>query len=100
MIPASHVLLVALVQFTIGLVGLLVRRAGMVALVSSLVMLNAVLLALCAVVSGPVATGAQAAGVALLAVMVALALSGAAVLYTFHRFRRAVALDEHDRMKR
>ena len=30
MIPSSHVLLLGLLQFTIGLVGLLLRRPGMV----------------------------------------------------------------------
>jgi NADH-quinone oxidoreductase subunit K len=99
LIPASHVLLLALLLFTIGLVGLLVRRAGMIALVSSLIMLNAVGLALCAVMADPAFTGAQTAGFVLLAIMVALALVGAAVLYAFHRFRRAVTLDEHDRMR-
>ena len=100
MIPASHVLLIALIQFGIGLVGVLVRRAGMTVLVSALIMLNGVLLALCAVLIGPDGSGSQTAGVVILACMVALALVGAASLYRFHRFRRAVALDEHDRMRR
>lgn len=100
MIPASHVLLVAILQFGIGLVGLLVRRAGMVVLVSALIMLNGVLLALCAVMIGPDGASSQTAGVVILACMVALGLTGAAILFRFHRFRRAVALDEHDRMRR
>ncbi len=100
MIPASHVLLLALLQFIVGLTGVLVRRAGMVVLVSALVMLNGVLLALCAVLAGPSGTGSQTAGVVILAVVVAVALIGAAVLYGFHRFRRVVAVDEHDRLGR
>ncbi len=100
MIPASHVLLLAMLQFIIGLTGVLVRRAGMVVLVSALIMLNGVLLAFCAVLAGPFGTGSQTAGMVILAVMVAVALVGAAVLYSFHRFRRAVAVDEHDRLRR
>ena len=30
MIPVSHILILALLQFTIGLLGLMLRRAGMV----------------------------------------------------------------------
>lgn len=100
MIPSSHVLLIALIQFGIGLVGVLVRRAGVVVLVSALIMLNGILLAVCAVLTGPDGASSQTAGVVILACMVALALTGVAILYRFHRFRRAVALDEHDRMRR
>jgi NADH-quinone oxidoreductase subunit K len=100
MIPAEHVLLLAILQFTIGLIGLLTRRSGMIVLVSALIMLNGVLIALGAMVIGSAETGAQSAGVLVLAAMVAVALVGSAVLYSIHRFRRAVALDEHDRMRR
>jgi NADH:ubiquinone oxidoreductase subunit K len=105
LIPWEHVLIFALAQFTIGLLGLLLRRPGMVVLVSSLVMLNGVLLALSVAGMGAGTTtsaGAaehQVAGVVFLALLVALALTGASVLYAFHRFRRTVSVDEHDRMK-
>ena len=100
MIPASHVLLLSILQFVIGLVGMLVRRSGTVVLVSGLIMINSVILALCALGPRVLGAGLQGAGMAVLAVLVSVALVGAAVLYSFHRYRRAVAIDEHDRMKR
>ncbi len=97
MIPSSHVLLLGLLQFTIGLVGLLLRRPGMVVVVSAVVMLNGVLLVVSATVGG--ASSSQVEGIVVLALAVAVALAGAAILYAFHRFRRSVLIDEHDRMK-
>ena len=103
MIPASHILILALLQFTIGLLGLMLRRAGMVVLVSGLIMLNAVLLLVGGASRPDPATGGvqgdPVAGVMVLVVIVAVALCGAAVLYAFYRFRRTVSVDEHDRMK-
>ncbi len=98
MIPTTHILLLALLQFTIGLLGLMLRRAGMVVLVSAVIMLNGVLLALSAATARTGST-LQAQGVVVILIMVAVALSGAAVLYGFSRFRRSVSVDEHDRMK-
>ena len=100
MIPVSHVLLFSVLQFTVGLTGILVRRSGEVAAVCALIMMNSIVLALGAVLVGPDESSAQAAGMVVLACMVSFALVGAAVLYSFHRFKRAVALDEHDRMRR
>jgi NADH:ubiquinone oxidoreductase subunit K len=97
MIPVSHIMILALLQFSIGLLGLLLRRAGMVVLVSVVIMLNGVLLFFCAPSAG--GRGSQMVGVELLALIVAVALTGAAVLYAFHRFRKTVSVDEHDRMK-
>ncbi len=99
MIPVSHVLLFAIVQFTIGLAGMLVRRSGTVVAVCALIMMNSIVLSLGAVLVGPEESSAQAAGMVILACMVAFALISAAVLYSFHRFKRAVALDEHDHMR-
>jgi NADH:ubiquinone oxidoreductase subunit K len=99
MTPASHVLLLAGLQFCLGLVGLLTRRTGSVALASAGVMLAGALLGLC-VLGGGQAEGAQTAGMVLLLALLSLAVVGGVVLYSFHRFRRDVALDEHDRMRR
>jgi len=96
-IPASHVLLLGLAQLLIGLLGLVLRRAGLVVLASGLVMLDGVMLLFCAGIARTGSTS-QAEGVVVLAVIVAVALVGAAVLYSFHRFRRTVVLDEHDRL--
>jgi NADH:ubiquinone oxidoreductase subunit K len=96
-IPSSHVVLLGLLQFTIGLVGLLLRRSGMVVVVSAVVMLNGVLLVLCATAGG--SSPSQVEGVVVLALAVAVALAGASILYAFHRFRKTVLVDEHDRMK-
>ncbi len=99
MTPASHVLLFATLQVLLGLAGLLTRRTGEVALVSGLVMLSGVLMAFCAL-APDLEEGPQAAGVVVLLLLAALAVVGMAVLYAFHRYRRAVVVDEHDRMRR
>lgn len=98
MIPQSHVLFLGLLELTIGLIGLLLRRDAITVLISALVALNSGLLLLCAGPGGAT-TGLQAAGVALLATLAALASIGAAVVYALHRFQRPVSLDEHDRMR-
>lgn len=97
MIPTYHVLLLGMLQFAVGLVGLLLRRPGMVVVVSAVVMLNGVLLILCATASDT--STSQVEGVVILVLAVAVALAGAAILYSFHRFRKTVLVDEHDRMK-
>jgi NADH:ubiquinone oxidoreductase subunit K len=97
-IPADHILLLAVLQFTLGLFGLLLRRAGMIVVVSGLVMWNGVLLAFCAMTERTGSTS-QAEGVVVLVLALTVALCGTAVLYAFHRFRRTVGVDEHDRMK-
>ncbi len=99
MIPVGHVLLIAIIQFTVGLAGLLVRRSGTVASVCALIMMNSIVLSLGAVLEGPEESSAQAAGMVVLGCMVSFSLVAAAVLYSFHRFKRAVAIDEHDRMR-
>jgi NADH:ubiquinone oxidoreductase subunit K len=98
MIPSEHILILAVVQFTIGLIGVLVRRTGSVVVVSALIMFNSNLLAVCAVLAEG-HRGFQSTGAVVLSLMVAVALVGAAILFCFHRFRRAVALDDYDRMK-
>lgn len=97
MIPQNHIMILALLQFTVGLLGLLLRRAGMVVLVSAVVMLNGVLLFFCT--PGAAGRGVHAVGVVILVLVLAIALTGASVLYGFHRFRKTVSVDEHDRMK-
>ena len=49
--------------------------------------------------SGSIRSLVQVEGVVVLALFVAIALAGAAILYAFHRFRKSVLVDEHDRMK-
>jgi NADH:ubiquinone oxidoreductase subunit K len=97
MIPSVHVVILGLLQFAVGLVGLLLRRPGMVVMVSAVVMLNGVLLVLCATAAE--SSLSQVEGVVVLALIVAVALTGSAILYAFHRFRKTVLVDEHDRMK-
>ena len=98
MIPAEHVLLLAIMQFIIGLAGVLVRRSAMVVLVSGLIMLNSILLVFASTLV-EANTSAQTSGVVILVMILAMGLVGSSILFVFHRFRRAVALDEHDRMK-
>jgi NADH:ubiquinone oxidoreductase subunit K len=98
-IPVSHVLLLALMHFIVGLIGLLTRRSGMVVLVSATIMLGGVLLALNTGSDDAAFEDLQSAGVVVLAVMAGLALTGGFVLYAFHGFRRSVALDEHEGLK-
>ena len=97
MIPSVHVVILGLLQFSVGLVGLLLRRPGIVVVVSAVVMLNGVLLVLCATTGE--SSLSQVEGVVVLALIVAVALTGSAILYGFHRFRKTVLVDEQDRMK-
>ncbi|HOX47141.1 MAG TPA: hypothetical protein PK668_26340 [Myxococcota bacterium] len=99
MTPSSHVLLFAVLQVAIGLAGLITRRTGEVAVVSGLVMLSGVLVAFCALARA-LGEGPQAGGVVVLLLLIALAVVGLICLYAFHRYRRAVVVDEHDRMRR
>ncbi|MBN2496195.1 MAG: NADH-quinone oxidoreductase subunit K [Deltaproteobacteria bacterium] len=102
MIPTSHVLLLALVLLSIGLVGIFMRRSGMVVLASTTVCFGGVVVAICTLVQGGEAEGSglQAAGMVVLALAAGVTLVGASALYSFHRFRRSVSVDEHDRLRR
>jgi NADH:ubiquinone oxidoreductase subunit K len=100
MTPFDHVLLLGLLQFVVGLVGLLLRRSGLVVLVSAMVMLSGILLVFGAQGMPGASGGAQASGVVVLVLMVALLVVGTAVLYSFDRFRRTLNVEDHDRMKR
>ena len=71
MIPSIHVLILGLLQFTVGLIGLLLRRPGMVVVVSAVVMLNGVLLVLSATAGE--SSLSQVEGVVVLALIVAVA---------------------------
>ncbi len=105
MIPYAHVLVLALLQFSLGLAGMLLRRSGIVVLVSALVMLNGILLILSVGAGSTFSvfkdhqTICQSAGLVVLAVMIALAAVGICILYTFNRFHKTVDLDEQDRMR-
>lgn len=98
MIPAGHALLLGMAQVGLGLLGILLRREGLVVLASSLLALGGVLVLFCA---GLAETGStsQAEGVVVLVLLVALGLVGSAIVYACHRFRRAVVLDEHDELR-
>jgi NADH:ubiquinone oxidoreductase subunit K len=91
MIPPSHLLLLALIQFLLGLAGLLLRRGGGAVILSALVMTNGVLMAL----------GCQwiSAGVLILGLLLVFALVGAAILFSFYKFQRVVNVEEQDRLK-
>jgi NADH-quinone oxidoreductase subunit K len=99
MIPVEQLLLVAVLQFVLGLSGMLLRRDGITMVVSAAIMLNGVLLAFSAGLDRlPDQEGAEAA-VMILALVIMLLVSGLSVVYSFHRFRRVVLLEEQDRMK-
>jgi NADH-quinone oxidoreductase subunit K len=99
MIPAEQILLVAVLQFVLGLCGIVLRRDGVSLVVSATIMLNGVLLAFGAGLNGsPDQEGAKAV-VPILALVIMLLLSGLSVVYSFYRFRRAVLIEEQDRMK-
>jgi NADH:ubiquinone oxidoreductase subunit K len=97
-IPLELVLLLALLQFGLGLLGLLAQRSGMVMVVAGVVMLNGILLVIAAA-SQERAAAATGLGVGVVALMLAIGLIGSAVLYAFHRFSRPVSVDEHDQLK-
>jgi NADH:ubiquinone oxidoreductase subunit 11 or 4L (chain K) len=99
MIPAEQILLVAVLQFVLGLSGMLLRRDGITMVVSAAIMLNGVVVAFGAALNGsPNQEGAEAV-VVILALVIMLLVSGLSVVYSFHRFRRVVLLEEQDRMK-
>ncbi len=99
MIPLEHVLWLAMLQVSLGLAGLLLRRSGPVVVLAGILMLNGVLLAVAGLAANREGAPLQAPGVVILAHMVLLVLSGAVVAYAFERFRRPLNVDEHDRMK-
>lgn len=99
MIPLEHVLWLAILQIGLGLAGLLLRRSGPVVVLAGILMLNGVLLAVAGLAANREGAPLQAPGVVILAHMVLLVISGAAVAYAFERFRRPLNVDEHDRMK-
>ena len=98
MIPVEHILLLAILQFIIGLMGVLLRRAGMVVVVSAIIMLNGVLLAFC-IRAADCSGLSQELGMVILVLMIGVALVGSAILYSFYRFRRTVSVDEYDQMR-
>ena len=97
MIPVDHLVLLSLLQFSVGLAGLLLRRSGVVVLVAGLVMLNGVLL----LFGGALAHADQGppSAILLLLAFSALGLGGAAVVYAFHRFRKMVEMDDQGGLK-
>jgi NADH-quinone oxidoreductase subunit K len=99
MIPAEHVLLIAMLQFFLGMLGILLRRDGIIMVVSAAIMLNGVLLAFGAGISGLPNQEGGSALMVIIALVIAFLLIGMAVLYSFYRFRRTVLLEEQDRMK-
>lgn len=99
MIPTEHVLLVAFIQFVIGLLGILLKREGIAMVVSAAIMLNGVLLAFGAGVYGLPNQENGSGVVAILTLVIAVIVSGLSVLYSFYHFRRPVVLEEQDRMK-
>lgn len=96
MIPACHVLLLALLHLVVGLGGMLLRRSAMVVLSCGLVALTGVLLAFSAALGD---STSQAGALVVLVVAVSLGLVGCAVLYSFYRLRRTVVVDEQDRLR-
>ncbi|RME30318.1 MAG: hypothetical protein D6806_00380 [Deltaproteobacteria bacterium] len=98
MIPQVHLLVLGLLLLGTGLFGVVLRRAGLAVFLSAMVSFNGVLLLVCAGL-GQSGASSQAEGIEVLALMVAVGLAGAAVLYGFFRFVRPVVLDEQDRLK-
>ena len=98
MIPPVHLVVLGLLVMAIGLFGVVLRRAGLAVLVSIMVSFNGVLLLICAGL-GQSGASSQSEGIEVLAIMVAVGLMGAAVLYGFFRFLRPVVLDEQDRLR-
>lgn len=104
MITVEHYTILAIVLFSIGAIGFLVRRNVIVALMSIELMLNAVNLALVAfnrqwMNAGEVHQNGQMFAFFIIAVAAAESAVGLAIVISLYRIRRTVRTDEADQLR-
>jgi NADH-quinone oxidoreductase subunit K len=93
-VPASHVLVISLLLFTIGLVGVLTRRNAIVILMSIELMMNAANLNLVAFSRQLDLIGGQVFGVFTIAVAAGEVAVGLAVVLAMFRNRDSIHVDD------
>jgi len=98
-VPASHVLVVSLLLFGIGLVGVLTRRNAIIILMSIELMMNAANLNLVAFSRQLNNLGGQVIGVFTIAIAAGEVAVGLAVVLAMFRQRDTIHVDEVDLMK-
>jgi len=100
MVPLSYYLILSAVIFTIGVLGVLIRRNLIVLLMSIELMLNAVNLVIVAFGAFIPELGAQGSVIALMVIAVAAAEAtvGLAIVIAIFRNKKTPLVDEYDAM--
>jgi len=98
-VPISHYVVLSLVLFGIGAVGVLVRRNAIIALMSIELMLNAANINLVAFSSQLEQLAGQVFAVFVVAIAAGEAAIGLAILLALFRNKSSIHLDEHTLMK-
>ncbi len=99
MITTSHYLVLSLIVFTVGVVGVLTRRNVIIVFMSIELMLNAVNLNLVAFSDGLHDLAGQVFSVFVITVAAAEAAVGLGIVIALYRNRETVNVDEIDLMK-
>lgn len=99
MIPLSHVLLLSMILFTLGVAGFIVRRNVITVFMCIELMLNAVNLAFIAFARYRADLSGQLFVFFVIVVAAAEASVGLAIIYAIYRDRRSLAIDDVDSMK-
>ena len=99
MIPLSHVLLLSMILFTLGVAGFIIRRNVITVFMCIELMLNAVNLAFIAFARHRADLSGQLFVFFVIVVAAAEAAVGLAIIYAIYRDRRSLAIDDVDSMK-
>ena len=101
MIPLSHYLIVSAIIFTIGAVGVLMRRNAILIFMCIELMLNAVNLTIVAFGSfiAPLHNNASVIALVVMAVAAGEATVGLAIVIAIYRNRKTPLVDEYDAMR-
>lgn len=99
MIPLSHVLLLSMILFTLGVTGFIVRRNVITVFMCIELMLNAVNLAFIGFARSRANLSGQLFVFFVIVVAAAEAAVGLAIIVALYRDRRTLAIDHVDSMK-
>jgi NADH-quinone oxidoreductase subunit K len=99
MVPTEHILLIAAFLFSLGLMGVILRRNVIIVLMSVELMLNAVNLTLVAFARARGEMAGQGFTFLIIALAAAEAAVGLAIVTAIFRNRRTVQVDEVNLMK-
>lgn len=99
MVPASHYVILSLLLFAIGAIGVLVRRNAIVVLMSLELMFNAANINLIVFSSQLKELSGQVFGVFVIAIAAGEAAIGLAILLALFRNKASINLDDYTMMK-